>query len=72
MDENIATAIELARKRNVEAQRELDVALAAIQVARRAQKVTVSRAVELALDQLRSAQSLLADLTGADASAAGP
>jgi hypothetical protein len=71
MDDDIVTAIELAQKRLVEAQRELDVALAAIRVARRAEKVTVSRAVELALDQLRSAQALLADLTDADAPAAG-
>lgn len=62
MPKDLAAEIALAQRNIDDAERALEEALKAIAVAPRADKVTVSRAVEQAFDRVRAAHKILAEL----------
>jgi hypothetical protein len=62
MPKDLATEIALAQRNIDEAEHALEKVLAEIAVAPRADKVTVSRAVEEAFDRLRAAHKILAEI----------
>ena len=62
MDETIASEISLARTRIEDAERALEAALTKVESAPRAEKVTVSKAVEQAFERLRETRAILESL----------